>query len=384
MENKLRAILALEDGTIFSGESFGATGERFGEVVFNTGMTGYQEIVTDPSYKGQMVTMTYPHIGNYGVNSLDVESRGPMAEALIVRDLCEEPSSWRCEESLSQYLARHGIMGITDVDTRALTRLLRAKGVMRAVLSTVDGDEASLVRKAQESPDISERPLVQEVSTRQPYHWEEGTLGQWLPTADGFHLAALPRPARPYRVVAVDCGIKFNILRRLVDMGCDVWVVPYNTSPAEMLRLEPEGIFLSNGPGDPESVPETVETVRSLIGVRPIFGICLGHQLLGLAAGGRKIKLKFGHHGCNHPVKVLANGTVDITSQNHNFAIDPSSLDRERIEITHMNLNDGTLEGMRFKDVPVYCLQYHPEASPGPHDASLTFKPFVAMMEERR
>ena len=380
----MRAILALEDGTIFEGESVGTPGERFGEVVFNTGMTGYQEVITDPSYKGQMVAMTYPHIGNYGVNKLDCESLGPQVEAFILRDLCEEPSSWRAEEGLGDFLRRSGIMAVTDVDTRALTRHLRTHGAKKAILSTVDMDEAGLVRRASDSPDISERPLIPEVSTKEVYHWVRGTGPDWLPTADGFHPAVLPRPRRPYRVVAVDCGLKLNILRRLVDMGCDVYVAPYDTSPEAILDLHPEGILLSNGPGDPESVPGTVETVRSLIGVRPIFGICLGHQLLGLAAGGRKIKLKFGHHGCNHPVKVMASGTVDITSQNHNFAIDPSTLDAERVEVTHVNLNDGTLEGMRYRNAPVYCIQYHPEASPGPHDASLTFKPFVEMMEERR
>jgi carbamoyl-phosphate synthase small subunit len=380
----LQAILALEDGTVFYGESFGAPGERFGEVVFNTGMTGYQEVLTDPSYKGQMVTMTYPHIGNYGINHLDFESTVPQVEAFIVRDLCELPSSWRSEEGLGDFLRRNGVMAITDVDTRSLTRHLRTYGAKKAILSTEDDDEARLVRRAQDSPDISDRPLIQQVSTKAVYHWSAGTPHEWVHTADGFHPSTLPRPSRPYRVAAIDCGLKLNILRRLVDVGCEVDVVPYNASPEQILDLDPEGVFLSNGPGDPESVPETVETVRSLVGVKPIFGICLGHQLLGLAAGGRKIKLKFGHHGCNHPVKVLANGTVDITSQNHNFAIDPATLDLDKVVVTHVNLNDNTLEGMRFRDAPVYCIQYHPEASPGPHDASMTFEPFVRMMEERR
>lgn len=380
----MRAILALEDGTVFHGESFGAPGEQFGEVVFNTGMTGYQEVLTDPSYKGQMVTMTYPHIGNYGVNRLDSESAGPQVEAFIVRDACEEASSWRAEENLGAYLRRHGVMAITGVDTRALTRHIRTQGSLRAVLSTETSDTDELVRRALAAPDISERPLIQQVSTRAPYHWDEGTPVEWMHTADGFRPSSVPKPERPYRVVAIDCGLKLNILRRLVDMGCEAWVLPYNATPADVLALEPEGIFLSNGPGDPESIPETLETLRSLIGVRPIFGICLGHQLLGLAAGGRKLKLKYGHHGRNHPVKVLANGTVAITSQNHNFAIDPATLNLDRVEITHINLNDKTLEGLSFKEAPVYSVQYHPEASPGPHDASMTFEPFVAMMESYR
>ncbi|NPV10025.1 MAG: glutamine-hydrolyzing carbamoyl-phosphate synthase small subunit [Anaerolineae bacterium] len=380
----MQAILALEDGTIFRGRAFGAIGERTGEVVFNTGMTGYQEVLTDASYKGQMVCMTYPHIGNYGINRLDYESRGPQVEALIVRDVSEEPSNWLSEESLPEFLLRHGVMGVTDIDTRALTRHLRQFGVMKAVLSTDDLDEDSLVRKAQTAPDISEQHLVAQVSTREPYHWEEGTPPEWMASAYGYSEPALPAPSRPYRVVVVDTGVKFNILRRLVDSGCDVTVVPYDTSAEELLRLEPEGILLANGPGDPESVPETLETARALCGVKPIFGICLGHQILGLAAGGRKFKLKFGHHGFNQPTKVLRTGAVEITSQNHNYAIDTATLDLSEIEITHVNLNDNTLEGMRHRNVPIYSVQFHPEASPGPHDSSMTFHPFIEMMEAER
>ncbi|MGI6207917.1 MAG: glutamine-hydrolyzing carbamoyl-phosphate synthase small subunit [Anaerolineae bacterium] len=376
--------MALEDGTIFHGRAFGATGERTGEVVFNTGMTGYQEVLTDPSYKGQMVCMTYPHIGNYGINSLDSESIGPQAEALIVRDVSEEPSNWLSEESLPQYLERHGIMGVTDIDTRALTRHLRERGVMKAVLSTVDLDEDSLVRKAKEAPDISELHLVSQVSTREIYHWTEGSPQEWSAAAYGYREPALPLPSRPYRVVVIDTGVKFNILRRLVDSGCDVTVVPYNTSAKDVLALEPEGILLPNGPGDPEAAPEVLETARSLRGVKPIFGICLGHQILGLAAGGRKFKLKFGHHGCNHPTKIVRTGAVEITSQNHNYAIDASSLDLSQIEVTHINLNDNTLEGVRNRTMPIYSVQFHPEASPGPHDSSMTFQPFVEMMEAER
>ena len=380
----MQAILALEDATIFYGESFGAPSERCGEIVFNTGMTGYQEVLTDPSYMGQMVTMTYPHIGNCGVNSLDSESAGPQVEAFIVRDHSDEPSSYRSQEGLDAFLRQHGVMAVTDVDTRALTRHLRDHGAMKAILSTEDADEERLVRRARESQDISEKPLVRKASTKTIYHWAEGTPAEWLHAADDLHPGSFQRATRPYRVVAIDCGLKRNILRRLVDAGCEVDVVPYDTPAEGILRLDPEGVFISNGPGDPENVPEVVEAARSLIGVRPIFGICLGHRLLGLAAGGRKVKLRFGHHGCNHPVRVMADGVVNITSQNHNYVIDAASLDPELVEVTHVNLNDHTLEGMRFRKAPVYALQYHPEASPGPHDASSSFKPFVAMMEERR
>jgi len=380
----LQAILALEDGTVFRGQAFGATGERTGEVVFNTGMTGYQEVLTDASYRGQMVCMTYPHIGNYGVNRLDNESSRPQVEALLVRDVTEEPSNWLAEDSLPDFLARHNVMGITDIDTRALTKHLRLFGVMRAVLSTTDTDAGSLVRKAAQAPDISSLGLVAQVSTKEPYHWTEGTPPEWMASAYGYSEPALPRPARPYRVVVIDTGVKFNILRRLVDSSCDVWVVPYDTSPTEVLRYEPEGIVFPNGPGDPEEPVPTVETARSLRGVRPIFGICLGHQILGLAAGARRFKLKFGHHGSNHPVRLLRTGAVEITSQNHNYAIDMASLDRDETEVTHINLNDGTLEGTRNRRLPIYSVQFHPEASPGPHDSSMTFQPFVEMMEEAR
>jgi len=380
-----RAILALEDGKVYYGRSFGAPGECVGEVVFNTSMTGYQEIITDPSYKGQMVAMTYPHIGNYGVNEMDFESCEPQVEAFIVRDACEEPSNWRAKSSLREFLRDHGIMAATDMDTRSITRHIRMQGAMKAVLSTVDDDERRLVRKAQEAPDISELALVEQVSTKKVYQWTEGTVPEWMPTSDGFSKAVRPPSNnRRYRVVAVDYGVKRNILRRLVDMGCDVWVVPWDSSAEEILKLVPEGVFLSNGPGDPLSLPGPVETLRSLLGVVPVFGICLGHQLLGLASGGRRFKLKFGHHGGNHPVKVVSTGAVEITSQNHNYAIDMTSLDEDDIEITHINLNDNTLEGMRHKDKPVFSVQFHPEASPGPHDACLTFETFVRMMEERR
>lgn len=380
----MQAILALEDGTLFHGRAFGAAGERTGEVVFNTGMTGYQEVLTDASYKGQMVCMTYPHIGNYGVNSLDLESCAPQAEAMLVRDVTEEPSNWLSEGSLPDLLARHNVMGITDIDTRALTKHIRLHGVMRAVLSTVDADTTSLVRKAAESPDISALHLVAQVSTKEAYHWTEGTPEEWSAARYGYREPALPHPVRPYRVVVLDTGVKYNILRRLVDSGCDVWVVPHDTPVSEVLRHEPEGIVFPNGPGDPEAAVETLEAARSLMGVKPIFGICLGHQILGLAAGGRRFKLKFGHHGFNHPARLLRTGAVEITSQNHNYAIDIASLNTDEIEVTHINLNDGTLEGTRHRNVPIYSVQFHPEASPGPHDSSMTFQPFVGMMEEAR
>ncbi len=380
----MQAILALEDGTVFRGRAFGATGERTGEVVFNTGMTGYQEVLTDASYKGQMVCMTYPHIGNCGVNSLDLESCAPQAEALLVRDVTEVPSNWLSEGSLPDLLARHDVMGITDLDTRALTKHIRLHGVMRAVLSTVESETAALVRKAAEAPDISSLHLVAQVSTKEPYQWAEGTPPEWSASRYGYSEPTLPHPSRPFRVVVLDTGVKFNILRRLVDSGCDVWVVPHDTPAAEVLRYDPEGIVLPNGPGDPEAAVETLETARSLIGVKPIFGICLGHQILGLAAGGRRFKLKFGHHGFNHPVRLLRTGAVEITSQNHNYAIEIASLDPDEIEVTHINLNDGTLEGTRHRHVPIYSVQFHPEASPGPHDSSMTFHPFADMMEEAR
>ncbi len=376
----MEAILALEDGSVFHGQSFGVPGERAGEVVFNTSMTGYQEILTDPSYKGQMVAMTYPHIGNYGVNAEDVESARPHVEAFLVREYSEVASNWRARQDLGQYLRQHGVMGVTGLDTRALTRRLRAQGAMKAVLSTMDLEPSSLVAKARAAPDISARDLVSEVTCAEPYQWTEGTGAEWRLTSD----ATPHAPRITYHVVAYDFGVKRNILRRLVDWGCRVTVVPASTPAAEVRALRPDGVFLSNGPGDPEKVLAAIEAVREMVpwGV-PVFGICLGHQILGLALGGRTYKLKFGHHGGNQPVKDLATGRVQITAQNHNFAVDVASLDESQVALTHVNLNDGTVEGLRHRQRPIFSVQYHPEASPGPHDADYLFGQFVEMMGEQ-
>ncbi len=379
---KKRALLALEDGTFFRGYSFGAEGEACGEIVFNTSMCGYQEILTDPSYKGQIVTMTYPMIGNYGVNPQDVESWRPHVEGFVVREYSPVYSNWRATGSLGDYLKEHGIVAIEGVDTRALTKHIRQAGAMKAVLSTEDLDPDSLVDKARKSPGLVGRDLVKEVTCKEPFEWDDLSL-----RLDG-HEEGLEIPEsgsdNRYRVVAIDGGVKYNILRLLAAAGCRVTVVPANTTARRILELEPEGIFLSNGPGDPEGVPYLVETVRELLGKRPIFGICLGHQILGLAMEGRTFKLKFGHRGGNQPVKDLRTGKVDITSQNHGFCVDMESLDPDEVELTHINLNDKTLEGMRHRGLPIFSVQYHPEASPGPHDASYLFQEFVAMMERDR
>jgi carbamoyl-phosphate synthase small subunit len=371
-----QALLVLEDGTVFWGKSFGTPGETFGEVVFNTNLTGYQEVLTDPSYKGQIVTMTNPLMGNYGINEADLESQRPQVEGFVVKEGSKRASNWRAQYGLEEWLQRHSVVGIQRLDTRALTRHLRTRGAMRGAISTSDLDPDSLIARVQASPGLIGRDLVCEVTCDTPYTW---TAGEWhWPEGYAHDFANLEER---FRVVAYDFGIKRNILRKLVHSGCDVTVVPAHTTAAEALQLNPDGIFLSNGPGDPEGVPYAIEAVRHLIGVRPIFGICLGHQILGLAFGGKTYKLKFGHRGGNQPVMHLPTQKVEITSQNHGFAVDADSLP-SAVEVTHLNLNDRTVEGMRHRDLPVFSVQYHPEASPGPHDSWYLFERFRVMLRE--
>jgi carbamoyl-phosphate synthase small subunit len=376
MKSKQKAILALEDGAIFEGWSFGFAGEKTGEVVFNTSMTGYQEILTDSSYKGQIVTMTYPLIGNYGINQEDIESQGPKVEGFIVKENSSVFSNWRGDHSLSDYLAAHRVMGVEGMDTRAITRHIRLAGAMKAILSTEDHDRDRLVEKAKTSPGLIGRDWVKEVTCERPFPWTSGNDSQ-------FSYSNLQPSASTtrFKVVALDYGVKYNILRSLCDWNCEVTVLPASSSAEFILSHRPDGILLSNGPGDPEGIPYAIETIRQLIGKKPIFGICLGHQLLGLAFGGRTFKLKFGHRGANQPVKDLRTGKVMITSQNHGFCVDPNSLDPTEVELTQMNLNDQTLEGMRHKQFPIFSVQYHPEASPGPHDTQDLFGEFVKLME---
>ncbi|HSF31354.1 MAG TPA: glutamine-hydrolyzing carbamoyl-phosphate synthase small subunit [Candidatus Tectomicrobia bacterium] len=371
-----QALLALEDGTVFWGKSFGTPGETFGEVVFNTNLTGYQEVLTDPSYKGQIVAMTNPLMGNYGVNEADLESRWPQVEGFIIKEGSKRASNWRAQYGLEEWLQQHGVVGIQGLDTRALTRHLRTRGAMRGAISTSDLEPDSLIARVRASPGLIGRDLVCEVTCDTPYTW---TAGEWHWPEGYVHEVA--NLQERFRVVAYDFGIKRNILRKLVQSGCDVTVVPAHTTAAEALQLNPDGIFLSNGPGDPEGVPYAIEAVRQLIGVRPIFGICLGHQILGLAFGGKTYKLKFGHRGGNQPVMHLPTQKVEITSQNHGFTVDAESLPTA-LEVTHLNLNDRTVEGMRHRDLPVFSVQYHPEASPGPHDSWYLFERFRLMLRE--
>jgi carbamoyl-phosphate synthase small subunit len=372
------AILALEDGTVFEGRSFGAPAERAGEVVFNTAITGYQEIFTDPSYAGQIVILTNPQIGNYGTNLGDNESGRPYIEGLAVRELSSVASNWRSDAHARQFLTGAGIPVISELDTRALVRHLRSRGVMRGVLSGVDSDGARLVEKARNIPSMAGLDLASRVTTAAPYQWSEP-----VSVCSPSELVPHAREGR-YHVVAYDFGIKQNILRRLVQAGCRVTVVPALSSAEDVMDLKPDGVFLSNGPGDPEPLHTQVANIRKLIGRVPVFGICLGHQLLGIAVGGKTYKLKFGHRGANHPVINRVTGKVEITSHNHGFAVDPESLNLNEVEITHVNLNDQTLEGFRHRRHPVFCVQYHPEAAPGPHDSHYLFEDFVKLMAEAK
>ncbi len=376
------AKLALEDGTVFTGEAFGAPGEVDGEVCFNTSMTGYQEILTDPSYKGQIVTMTYPQIGNYGVNDEDVESRRPFLSGFVVRELCRRPSNFRSQGDLDGYMKQNNLIGIQGIDTRSLVRRLRIEGAMRGVLSTTDMDDASLVQKAKACPGLVGRDIAREVMPQGPIQWDE-PLSPWVRFQVGEE-AAESRETGPDSplVVALDFGMKWNIARHLFDMGCRVTILPGSATADEVLALSPQGIFLSNGPGDPEPIGYAQETIRKLLGKVPIFGICLGHQLLALACGGKTYKLKFGHRGANQPVMDLGTEKVEITTQNHGFSVDAQRLPKD-LEVTHLNLNDDTIEGLRHRDGSAFSVQYHPEASAGPHDSAYLFDRFKQMIEDR-
>jgi len=378
----MEAILALEDGRVFKCRSFTGDGEAGAEVVFNTGMSGYQEVLTDPSYSGQMVTMTYPLVGNYGVNPEDVESSRVQVAAFLVREYQEAYSNYRATDSLCGYLKAHDIMGVEDLDTRALTRHLRNTGAMRGFLSTRILDPAACVQKAQELPTMEGQDLASRVTTPTAYRWLDGQpefLEAGMPLD-----RTLWSGGDRYTVVAFDFGIKYNIIRCLEKSGCEVVVVPAATDAPTIRAMAPDGLFLSNGPGDPEPVTYVVETIRDLLGEFPMFGICLGHQILGLALGGTTYKLKFGHRGINQPVQNLDNGKIEVTSQNHGFVVDIDSLKHQAVEITHMNLNDGTLEGFRHKELPLFAVQYHPEASPGPHDAHYLFATFINLIKNHK
>lgn len=371
-----KAILLLEDGTVFEGRSFGVKGIAVGEVVFNTSMTGYQEILTDPSYYEQIVTMTYPMIGNYGTTMADVESRKLFCSGLIVKENCPFPSNWREEKTLSDYLRENKVVGLEGIDTRKLVRHIRTQGAMRGIISSSELDVSVLKKKLDAYPGLVGRDIVKAVTVDKSYVWDKGVVD----AITGVEC----KPKKQYNVVAYDFGIKTNILRLLVSHGCKVTVVPADTSAKEVLKKKPDGVFLSNGPGDPAAVTYAVDAIRDLLGKLPIFGICLGQQLLGLALGGKTYKLKFGHRGGNHPVKNLETGAVEITSQNHGFTVDIDSLKDKNVELTHINLNDNTLEGIRCKKLMAYSVQYHPEAAPGPHDSQYLFKQFTDWMDKSK
>jgi len=371
----VKGILLLEDGTRFEGSAFGAPTRKCGEVVFNTAMSGYQEILTDPSYHEQIVTMTYPLIGNYGTNTLDIESDKPYLSGFAVKENCSFPSNWRNNFSLDDYLKKHNIPAIEDIDTRKLVMHIRQAGAMKGIICTDGTNIKILKQELDEYPGLLNRDIVANVTTKKSYAWDKPVENEFGQTV---------KPAAKYNVIAFDYGIKQNILRLLVSHGCKVTVVPAQMSAEEILRQKPDGVFLSNGPGDPGPISYAIETIRKLLGKVPIFGICLGHQLLGLAVGGERFKLKFGHHGANHPVKNLTTGKIEITSQNHGFCIDPDSLLDKDVQLTHMNLNDNTLEGFRCKNVPAFAVQYHPEASPGPHDSNYLFDEFIELMNKSK
>ncbi len=374
---RTRALLVLEDGTVFRGYAFAGQGRALGEVVFNTSMSGYQEVLTDPSYKGQIVTMTYPLTGTYGINPEDMESAGIQVEAFVVREYQDFASNWRSNRSLADFLNEHNKIGIEGIDTRALTRHLRVAGAMRGIIATDTDDTARLLREVRDFPGLSGVDMVRHVTCAKPYLWRNGPVD--------VDLAAPWTPGgNRYRVAALDCGIKYNILRLLEASGCETVVFPAHTPARTLLATEPDGIFLSNGPGDPAAVDYVIESVRDMVGQRPLFGICLGHQMMGLALGGETFKLKFGHRGANQPVKDLLTGKVEITSQNHGFCVDLNSMKGIPVRLTHVNLNDNTLEGMEHLEVPAFSVQYHPEASPGPHDASYLFERFIKLMQENK
>jgi carbamoyl-phosphate synthase small subunit len=370
------ALLALEDGTVFEGKAFGAPVDKAGEVVFNTSLTGYQEIFTDPSYAGQIVVLTNPQIGNYGTNDADNEAGRPFFEGLVVREYSPVASNWRNDADADSFLSKHGIPAVTGIDTRTLVRKLRMGGVLRGVISSTNLDHKDLIERAKSIPSMAGMDLATRVTTKQNYSWTEGVS----PVSESEVLLAGLAPR--FNVVAYDFGIKRNILRRLAHVGCNITVVPAGTSAEDVLSLKPDGIFLSNGPGDPEPLQYQAAQIRKLMGKAPIFGICLGHQILGLALGGKTFKLKFGHRGGNHPVLNKITNKVEITAQNHGFAVDPDSLNQNEIDLTHINLNDNTLEGLRHRNLPLFCVQYHPEAAPGPHDSQYLFDDFVKLMDE--